>query len=404
MTAAMLYLLSGVGIGALGMQWLNIDLLRDFAWIETVSEVAVVVSLFNAGLKLRLPLKDRVWLISLRLGFVSMMITVALIALVAVLGLGLPIGAAILLGAILAPTDPVLASEVQLESSSDRDPLRFSTTSEAGLNDGTAFPMVMLGLGFLGLHDLGAFGWKWLVVDFIWAISGGLAIGGVLGFLTAQLVVYLRKKHREGVGRDEFLATGLIALTYGLALMLHTYGFLAVFAAGLMFRAVERRHSKGKMPDDVLSEGSVRESHQLAADPETAPAHMAEHVLGFNEQFERILEMGLVLMIGAMLAPGIFRWDILWFFPVLFLLIRPIAVGAGLWRSGLTYWQTGLLGWLGLRGVGSLYYLTYAISQGLPQILAEQLVTITLMAIVLSIVVHGLSATPLMVRYAKAAA
>jgi sodium/hydrogen antiporter len=120
-------------------------------------------------------------MVPIRLAFVSMSLTVGLITLVGVGLLGMPMGAAVLLGAILAPTDPVLASEVQLESASDRDRLRFSLTGEAGLNDGTAFPFVMLGLGLLGLHNLGPWAGRWLSLDIAWSIAGGLLIGAGLG-------------------------------------------------------------------------------------------------------------------------------------------------------------------------------------------------------------------------------
>ncbi len=139
---------------------MTLNPLAHAALLERVVEVAVLISLFSVGLKLGLPLSNRHWLLPLRLAFVSMTRTVALIAAVGVLGLGLPVGSAILLGAILAPTDPVPASAVQVESSGDRDRLRFSLTGEGGLNDGTAFPFVMLGLGLLGLHDLGTGGWR----------------------------------------------------------------------------------------------------------------------------------------------------------------------------------------------------------------------------------------------------
>jgi NhaP-type Na+/H+ or K+/H+ antiporter len=172
-----------------------------------------------------------------------MTLTVGMITLVGAFLLHLPWGAAILLGAILAPTDPVLASDVQVATPGDRDRLRFSLTGEAGLNDGTAFPFVMLGLGLLGLHPLGACGWRWLAVDVGWAVLGGLAVGGVLGTLVGRLVLYLRRAHQEAVGRDDFLVLGLITLSYGSALLLHTYGFLAVFAAALALRRIEMHES-----------------------------------------------------------------------------------------------------------------------------------------------------------------
>jgi NhaP-type Na+/H+ or K+/H+ antiporter len=221
LSASMLYLALGVGIGPYGLGLLRLDPIDQAALLERLTEVAVIVSLFTAGLKLRVPLTDRRWWLPLRLAFGSMALAVGLVTAVGFYGLGLPLGAAVLLGAILAPTDPVLASDVQLERPTDRDRLRFGLTGEAGLNDGTAFPFVMLGLGLLGLHDLGNLGWRWWAVDLLWAVTGGLAIGWLLGTLIAQLVLYLRQTHREAVGLDDFLALGLIALAYGTALLLH---------------------------------------------------------------------------------------------------------------------------------------------------------------------------------------
>jgi len=170
MSNAMLYLAAGFALGPAGWAGVMLNPLTHAHFLERVAEVAVLISLFSVGLKLGLPLSNRDWLLPLRLAFVSMTLTVVLIAVAGVLLLGLPPGAAILLGAILAPTDPVLATAVQVESSGDRDRLRFSLTGEGGLNDGTAFPFVMLGLGLLGLHDLGIGGWHWLAVDVVWAI------------------------------------------------------------------------------------------------------------------------------------------------------------------------------------------------------------------------------------------
>ncbi len=177
-TFALLYLLVGLALGPLGIGLLKIHPIQHAALIERLSEVAVIISLFTAGLKLRMRLRHPSWWIPVRLAFVSMAITVGLITLAGMIGLGLPLGAALLLGAVLAPTDPVLASDVQVEHPLDRDRLRFGLTGEAGLNDGAAFPFVMLGLGLLGLHDLGAYGWRWLAVDVVWATAGGLGVAG----------------------------------------------------------------------------------------------------------------------------------------------------------------------------------------------------------------------------------
>ena len=396
-TATMVYLALGAVLGPIGFALFFVDPLSSSALLERAAEVAVIVSLFTTGLKLRTPLRDKLWFLPVRLAFVSMSITVGLVALVGVYALGLPLGAAVLLGAILAPTDPVLASEVQLESARDSDRLRFSITGEAGLNDGTAFPFVMLGLGLLGLHELGEWGWRWVAIDVVWAIVGGLALGGAAGAGFGRLVIYLRRQHKEAFGLDEFLALGLIASVYGAALLLHMYGFLAVFAAGLALRSLERSHSGDDVPgDDVLI---ARDKKEAATHPEKAPAHMAEALLGFNEQMERVMEVGVVLLIGAMLTPRFIPLHELWFVAVLFFLIRPVAVLLGAGRRKVGPLQRGLICWFGIRGIGSLYYLMYAVNHGLPEDLSLRLISLTLCVIAVSVIVHGISVTPLMKWY-----
>lgn len=405
MTETMLYLVAGALLGPLGMGLYSLDALASAPFLERLAEGAVLISLFTTGLKLRLPLSDSRWWMPLRLAFISMALTVGFVTVAGVAWFGLPLGAAVLLGAILAPTDPVLASEVQVADVHDRDRLRFSLSGEAGLNDGTAFPFVMLGLGLLGLHELGAGGWKWWAVDVVWGVCAGLAIGAVCGTLVARLILWLRREHREGTGRDEFLALGLIALSYGTALLAHTYGFLAVFAAGVALRAVERRQSSNRVADEGLTMESVGASHEAARDPEMVPAHMAGGVLAFNEQIERIVEVALVLVIGALLLRDYFRIEDLGFIAVLFLVIRPVAVQLGL--LGATKLNAGrrvLIAWFGIRGIGSLYYLAYAVNHGLPDELAARLTALTLTTIAISIVVHGITVTPLMSWYRQKSA
>jgi NhaP-type Na+/H+ or K+/H+ antiporter len=167
------YLTIGYALGPAGCAVMTPDPLLYSTDLERMAEMALLISLFAVGLKLGVPLRDKRWLLPLRLAFPSMVLTVMLITAGGVLLLGLPMGAAILLGAILAPTDPVLASDVQVEDSSDRDRLRFSLTAEGGINDGAAFPLVILALGVLGLHNFGGGGWRWLAVDVLWAIGEG---------------------------------------------------------------------------------------------------------------------------------------------------------------------------------------------------------------------------------------
>ena len=399
LTTALLYLGAGVALGPAGGGLIMIDPLRHAALIERLTEVAVIISLFTAGLKLRLPLSDPLWRLSLRLATVSMVLTVGGLTLVGVFGLGLPLGAAVLLGAVLAPTDPVLASDVQVEHAWDRDRVRFGLTGEAGLNDGAAFPFVLLGLGLLGLHDLGAHGGRWLVLDVGWAVLGGLGVGGLCGTAVGSLVLYLRREHKEAVGLDDFLALGLIALAYGLALLVHAYGFLAVFAAGLALRRVERQSTGERPAADVMAAVRAGEATEVATDPEKAPAYMAQAVLAFNEQLERLGEVVVVLLLGAMLFPHGLSVAALGVVPLLFGVIRPLAVWVGLLGSPTARLPRVLVSWFGIRGIGSLYYLAYAVGQGLDPELARLLTTLTLSTVAASVVVHGLSVTPLMQRY-----
>ena len=390
LTTTMIYLGAGMLMGPLGFEVVHIDPVFGSGFLERFAEMAVIVSLFTAGLKLRSPLTWKNWAVPVQLAFVSMALTVALVAAVGVYLLGLPLGAAVLLGAVLAPTDPVLASDVQLESPRDRDTLRFSLTGEAGFNDGTAFPFVMLGLGLMGLHEIGDWAWRWWTVDVLWAVCGGLAIGAVLGGALGKLVTYLREQHREGVGRDEFLALGLIMLSYSAAVLFKAYGFLAVFAAGVTLGVVERRYKGTTAPDAVRKAGEK---------PGDTTAPMTGAVLIFNEQLEKVIEVALVLFVGAMLTFEVLQVRHIWFVPVLLLFIRPVAVYIGLLGTKTEKNHLAIISWFGIRGIGSIYYLMYAVSKGLPEELARDLISITFWCIAASVIVHGISVTPLMAWY-----
>ena len=400
LSAAMLYLGVGIAIGPLGLGLLQIDALENKVLLERVTEIAVLISLFTAGMKLELPLRDRRWRIPVQLATVSMIVTVGLITALGFYGLGLSLGAAVLLGAILAPTDPVLASDVQVSNPGDRDRLRFGLTGEGGLNDGTAFPFVMLGLGLLGVHELGEGGWRWWMVDVLWAITGGLGLGYLLGTLVGRAIIYLRVRHREALRSDEFIALGLIGLTYGVALLCHSYGFLAVFAAGLALRRIDegksaRPSEQAEIPESV----SGLSPDEQAASGAEAPANMMNAVQRFNSQLESFVEVGIVLAVGVLLATVEFERDALWFVPVLFVLVRPLAVYMGLLGTRVKGSQRNLISWFGIRGIGSLYYLLYAINHGIQPVLADRLLSMTLSVVVASVIAHGISVTPLMTHY-----
>ncbi len=400
LTTSLLYLVLGFVLGPSGAGMIQLDPLTQASLLEHLAEVAVIVSLFTVGLKLRIGSRDRNWLLPLRLASLSMVVTIALIAAAGMIGLGLPLGAAVLLGAILAPTDPVLASDVQVGHADDRDRLRFILTGEAGLNDGAAFPFVMLGLGLLGCHELGAGGWRWLLVDCAWAVVGGMGIGWALGALVGRLVIFLRREHREAVGLDDFLCLGLIALAYGVALALSTYGFLAVFASGLSLRHTEMAVSRRAQQRPV---GPVADpaADGAAADASSEPEVLVSAVLGFTEQVERLGEVVIVVLVGALLATIPLPLDAIWFIPLLLLVIRPIAASIGCLGSRSSRTQRLLIAWFGIRGVGSLYYLMFAVGEGIDRQLAMTLTSVTLVTIAVSIVVHGISVTPLMRAYAR---
>jgi sodium/hydrogen antiporter len=400
-SSAMIYLAAGLALGPAGLAVITPDPTRYAPAVELAAEVAVLISLFSVGLRMGIPLRDRRWWLPLRLAFVSMALTVGLIAAVGVWGLGMSLGAAVLLGAILAPTDPVLASGVQAETGIDPDRLRFSLAGEGGLNDGTAFPFVMLGLGLLGLHELGAGGWRWWAVDLLWATIGGLAIGAAMGALVGNLVVFLRTRHKEAIGLNEFLSLGLVAVAYGLAQLSLASGFLAVFAAGLALQRVKERPRAETRSHDASSGAARPADGALATHSHHASASMTLAVQEFNEQLEKLAELAIVLLVGAMLsyeAPSIAIW---WFIPLLFLVLRPLAVAAGTLGEPMTARQRAMISWFGIRGIGSVFYLMFAIRHGVTGPLAQQLITFTLVTVAASILVHGMSVKPLMQRYVR---
>ncbi len=347
--------------------------------MEILTEVAVLISLFSAGVKMPVPVSFARWRTPILLASVSMAVSVWLVAAFAYYLLGLPLGAGILLGAILAPTDPVLATDVQIRHHGDRDQLRFTLTCEAGMNDGSAFPFVMLGLGLLGLHELGESGMRWVLVDVLWATAAGIAIGVICGAALAHLGWKLRGERSEHQLMDDLLGLGLIGVVYGLSVLVDAWGFLAVF-----FAAVALRQSEVKLA-------------AAAASPDDGSApQVSERSLIFKEHLERLSEMMLILLVGGTLFVDSWSWRAVGLALFLFLVARPVSVLAGMLVTRTSWPIRGMVGWFGVRGIGSLYYLMYAIQHGLPKELALELIQLTLIAVALSILVHGTSVKPLM--------
>jgi NhaP-type Na+/H+ or K+/H+ antiporter len=394
LTMSMVYFAVGVGVGPYGVNLLNLSIFEHAQWLEHLTEIAVVVSLFTAGLKLHWSSTSHLWKAPLNLAVIGMIVSVLLISLTGNVLLSMSWGAAILLGAILSPTDPVLASDVQVEKAHDSDRLKFTLTGEGCLNDGTAFPFVMLGLGMLALHDLGEFGSRWILVDVIWASLGGLAIGFILGRIVGHIVLYLRSRHKEQVDADEFLALGLIALSYGIAIAAHSYGFLAVFAAGFALRSIEKK----KLSQSELS----GDAEKAATDPEKAASYIPHALLSFNKQLERICEIVVVILLGSLFRTSYFNWHAIALAAVLLLVVRPISVWISIGHlKMLDSMQKNYMEWFGVRGVGSLYYYFYGVNKGLDENIAVTIFSVTFCSIVFSLFAHGFSVTPLMNIYKK---
>ena len=397
-TSAIIYLAVGILVGPTVLNLFHFNPLKQSALLEVLTEIAVLISLFSAGVKMPVPFNLTRWRAPILLATVSMTLTVAMVAAFAYYVLGLPLGAGVLLGAILAPTDPVLATDVQIRHPGDRDLLRFTLTSEAGMNDGSAFPFVMLGLGLLGLHELGESGLNWIVVDVLWATVGGIAIGVAAGTALAYVGWKLRREPLKHALLDDFLGLGLIGVVYGLSVLFHTWGFLAVFFAAVALRQTEMKLAKRALDTMALAVPRERTEVEESANPETLPL-VSEGSLVFKEHLERLSEMILILLVGGSLFLDSWSWKAVGLALFLFMLARPVSVFVSLLGSRTPWRIQGLSAWFGVRGIGSLYYLMYAIQHGLPEPLALELMQMTLIVVALSILLHGISVKPLMERF-----
>lgn len=400
-TSAIIYLGVGLLVGPTVLNLFHFNPLKESKLLETLTEVAVLISLFSAGVKMPAPFSFARWRLPVLLATLSMSFTVALVAAFAYFVLGMPLGAGVLLGAIVAPTDPVLATDVQIRHPGDRDALRFNLTCEAGMNDGSAFPFVVLGLGLLGLHDIGEFGLRWLLLDVVWATAGGITIGVIAGVALARLGGRLRAAPYHHVLMDDFLGLGLIGLVYGVSVLTHTWGFLAVFFAAVALRqaelklAREQRQMEPPAPADTASGSQQPQSAMLQQSTVSAGS------LVFKEHLERLSELLLVLLVGGSLFIDSWSWPAVALALFLFTVARPLSVLLVLAGSGTTARLRGMTAWFGVRGIGSLYYLMYAIEHGVPEPLALQLIQMTLIVVTLSILLHGTSVKPLMDRFWK---
>ncbi|KAB2352534.1 cation:proton antiporter [Actinomadura rudentiformis] len=368
-----LFLAGGVLLYLLPVNLPEPDPVAHRVAVEHLTELCLIVSLMGAGLALNRPFGRR-WSSTARLLVIVLPVTTVLVAVAAHVLLGWPAAAAVLLGAALAPTDPVLASDVQVgeptDAEHDDDEVRFSLTSEAGLNDGLAFPLVYaaVAMALAGAGGPGEWLGHWFAVELIYACAAGLAVGLGVGWLLGRLFFRADRTSLRLAERNEgFVALAATLLTYGVAEAVGGYGFIAVFTAGCAIRAAERSHGY----------------------------HGVLH--GFIEQIERLITAWLLLLLGGYVATGGLR-DLTWRGAavglLLLLVIRPLLGWCSLHRGLAGRRERRVIAFFGVRGIGSLFYVAYALGQADFGVDPGSLWAVVAFTVLASVFLHGLTSTP----------
>jgi len=388
-SAPMVLVAVGIVIGLTPLpDGLPLDPQENRAAIEHVTELAVLVALMGVGLAIDRPLELRNraswrrWSPTWRLLGITMPLCIAGVALLG-WGAGLAPAAALLLGAVLAPTDPVLASDVQVAGPQtgdhevdEADELRFTLTSEAGLNDGLAFPFVYAAILLATEGAVRHWALEWVFLYLI----GKVALGVLAGLLVGRVLAYVAFRSaspslRVAERGESLLALAALITAYGVGEVVHGYGFLAVFVCAMTFRSAERDHDY----------------------------HAAMHEVA--ERLERLLTLFVLLVLGIALTRGLLAsldWRGVAMGLALIFLVRPAAGLLGLAPLGsrsspLTGPQRWAAAFFGVRGVGSIYYLAYAAGE-VEEFGADWLWSTVGFTIVASVLVHGALASPVMRR------
>lgn len=338
---------------------------------ERFTEFVVIIALMGAGLKLDRIFSWRRWGISWRLLGITMPLSIAAMTLLG-LGIGLPLAAALLLGAALAPTDPVLASDVQVgpPKTGEEDEVRFGLTSEAGLNDGLAFPFVHFAILLATYGAATQANWlgDWALTYVVWKIIVGVGAGWAIGKFVGWLTFHVSAETKLAQTGDGLIAIAATFFSYGVTEMVQGYGFLAVFVAALTIRNAHRGHEFNRDMHDI------------------------------TEQIERIAMMVLLLLLGGALVDGVLDAlqpiDVV-FALIVLLIVRPLAGYVGLFGFDASPSERMTIAFFGIRGVGSFYYLAYALNHA-DFAGGERLWAIVSLTVLLSIVMHGLTVTPIM--------
>ena len=368
--AAVVALAVGALLGPMGLRLLRPQLLEDGAPIETISEIVLLTCLFCLGLRLKLPIDWRTWRIPLRLSTLTTLATVGLAAAAAHLMFDMSLAESLLLGAIIAPTDSVLASDVGSHPETEQDSPAFILSAESGINNGLAAALVMLVLGLMGLSDSDSGALSSASLLGLWSVAGGVVAGGFIGAGMARWIKLLDPE-RQADFLEEAMVFATGALAYGAAMAIRTDGFLAVLAAGM-----------------ALSHGG-RLRRPLRNRP------LMPRVLRISARIERYAWLIVLVLLGTLVASIDYKWWMLGFAAVLILLIRPLAVRLGLGGVNMPETQWRGVAWFTARGVASLYCLAFAINQGLSAPFARQLAGVTLVVMVTSIIASAISGLPL---------
>lgn len=334
---------------------------------ERLTELTVLVALVGVGLRIDTRFGWRRWSVTWRLLGITMPLTILAGFWLGQSWLGYGAACAMLLGAVLAPTDPVLASDVQVRAPGEggEDPVRFALTSEAGLNDGLAFPFVWLAVGLALATPGEPMAWlSWLTLDVLWRVLGGIAIGAAVGYVLMHVIFRSERSPTLSASSDGLTALAITLLVYGLAELCHAYGFLAVFIAALVIRQQEREHA-------------YHETLNL-----------------FAHQCEKLLMALLLLLLGGAIASGILAaltWRDVVFALVFVLLIRPVAGWIALLGMPLPRRERWTIAVFGVRGIGSLYYLAFATNHA-EFAASDRLWGVVCLVVAISVLLHGLSA------------
>lgn len=334
------------------------------------TEIVVVIALMGTGLRLDRSFNIKNWRIPLLLVTVTMGISIAVLTAIGHLWLGWGLATAILLGAVLAPTDPVLAADVQVGPPNEKKEgnVKFSLTAEAGLNDGMAFPFVWLAIGLLMATQTGeGFFTNWVLKDVLYRLGTGILLGFLGGKLITYLYFHLVEKHKAFTVREGLVGLSTALLVYGVTELFHGYGFIAVFIAAITIRNYEMDHEY----------------------------HKTLHA--FIDQVERILIAILLVLFGGSIIDGILGHLTL---PLVIIalafifLIRPLSGLCALAPLKTPFKEKLVISFLGIKGVGSFFYLSFAFEKAsFPH--KEELWSLISCIVLISIVLHGIVAAAL---------